>query len=346
VTLSVVIPSLDEAAALPALLADLRAQQGVELELIVADGGSTDGTAELARAAGARVVQAPRGRGAQMNAGAAVARGDTLLFLHADSRLESPQQLRQALEALRAAGDARAAGHFALRFERAQPGLERFFRHVEGKTALNRPGTINGDQGLLLARGFFDDLGGFDERLPFLEDQRIAAKIFERGRWILLPGRLTTSARRFETEGAYRRYTLMALIMGLHAADAEEFFRRAPQVYAAQRDTSRLDVGAFLALTRRVLKDAGARDALGILFRAGRYSRQNSWQLFYALDSALSTDTRPWLRAHDRFIHPLINNVAGDTLVTALIALWFLGVLPVAYAVIDGVSSRAQRGIS
>ncbi len=338
--LSVVIPTLNEAAALPALLDDLRAQRDITLQVIIADGGSTDDTPALAGQAGATVVLAPRGRGAQMNAGAREAAAPILLFLHADSRMESPTQLREALNALVAAGP-RAAGHWPLRFARTRPGRELFYRYLEEKTALNRPGTINGDQGLLLPAAYFQELGGFDERLPFLEDQRIAARIFAGGRWLALSGRLTTSARRFEVEGERRRYTLMALIMGLHAAGADEYFARAHEVYATQDATGRLRLGPQLALVRRVLREAGWRRAAQIVWRAGRYTRQNGWQPFFWCDVALRRSGRPLLRFHDRFVHPSTNNVVFDALVTALMALWFLAVLPVAYAVMDRVSSRA-----
>ena len=339
--LSVVIPTLNEASTLPALLDDLRRQPGIALQVIVADGGSTDGTPERAAAGGATVVQAPRGRGAQMNAGARAAQADVLLFLHADSRLEAPGVLREALAVLKAAGP-NSAGHWALRFARTQPGHDLFYRYMEEKTALNRPGTINGDQGLLIGAGFFRELGGFDERLPFLEDQRIAASVFERGRWITLPGQLTTSARRFETEGAHRRYTLMALIMGLHAAGADEYFAGAKEVYATQDAAGRLKVGAHLALVWRVLREAGWRRACQILFRAGRYSRQNSWQLFYWLDvllrPLLGPGRYPLLRFHDLIARPLTNNRLFDALGMVLISIWFLLVLPLGYALLDAIT--------
>jgi len=94
--LSVIIPTLDEAANLPSILADLRAQQGIGLEIIVADGGSRDVTRELAARYGAILVAAPPGRGRQMNAGALAASGGFLLFLHADSRLTDVFMLRNA----------------------------------------------------------------------------------------------------------------------------------------------------------------------------------------------------------------------------------------------------------
>jgi rSAM/selenodomain-associated transferase 2 len=335
--LSVVIPTLNEAGTLPMLLGQLRQQRDVQCQIVVADGGSTDATAPLARAAGAQLVEAPRGRGAQMNAGARSAGGTFLLFLHADSQLAGPTQLREALDALKARiarSGPSCAGHFALRFVRHRLGHDQFYRYLEAKTALNRPGTINGDQGLLLTAAYFSGLGGFDERLPFLEDQRIAARISETGCWELLPGRLQTSARRFEAEGPYRRYTLMSLIMGLHAAGAEDFFERAPQVYAAH-GAGRLPMRPYLALTRRVLADRGWRGALRLLYRAGRFARQNSWQPFLWLDVLLRRESRPLLRLHDRVVGPLTNNAVFDGLATVLIAAWFLLVLPLAYAVID-----------
>jgi rSAM/selenodomain-associated transferase 2 len=345
--LSIIIPTLNEAAALPVLLDQLRRQEGVDCEILAADGGSDDATLELARQAGARAVAAPRGRGAQMNAGARVARGQYLLFLHADSELQSTLQLREALDALKARvaiEGPRCAGHFALRFVRSGPGHGLFYRYLEEKTALNRPGTINGDQGLLLPAEYFRELGGFDQRLPFLEDPDIADRIFASGRWHLLPGRLLTSARRFESEGAGRRYTVMALIMGLRAAGAHEYFAQAAAGHAGRSQDGPLRVGDHLALAWRVLRQAGWRRAMGIVYRAGRYSRQNSWQPFFWCDVALHRGPGPvrtrWLRFHDRVIWPLTDNRLFDLLVAIGIAAWFLGVLPLAYAMADGMSSR------
>lgn len=336
--LSIIIPALNEAAALPALLRQLREQQHVSLDVLIADGGSTDDTVAIAEAGGATVVPAQRGRGAQMNAAARAASAPLLLFLHADSSFSTPLQLRRAIDALRAAGP-RSAGHFPLHFLRTRPGHEMFYRYLQEKTALGRPYSINGDQGLLLEARYFRELGGYDESMGFLEDQRIAARIFATGRWITLDTPLVTSARRFESEGAHRRYALMALIMGLHVAGAQEFFARAPKIYVQQDQVCLLDVGAYLRLTWRVLIDAGPRRAFAILFGAGRFVRENSWQMFYACDVALRPVTGagryPFLRFHDAAFRPLTANIAGDMLATLLMCLWFLFVLPPVYALAD-----------
>lgn len=349
--LSVIVPVLNEAEALPPLLDALRAQKDVALEILVADGGSTDASVACAEAAGARVVRAPRGRGKQMNAAAAVALGEHLLFLHADSSLASPLLLHDALAALRAetrAGE-RVAGHFALRFARSVSGHDFFYRYLEEKTATNREGTISGDQGALLSAAYFRELGGFDEGLPFLEDQRLAARIFAGGRWLLLPGALHTSARRFETEGHYRRYTLMAIIMGMHAAGVEEFFRRAPRVYVDQDQASEgLDVRPYLTLVRDLLREAGPAGAARISFRCGRYVRSNSWQLFFPLDvrfrRLLGPGRAPFLRFHDRVIQPLIDHALMDALIGVLVPCWFLGVLPLGYTLAERLRRLASSG--
>jgi rSAM/selenodomain-associated transferase 2 len=344
--LSVVIPALNEARALPELLRELAKQEGVELEVIVADGGSTDDTASRAMSAGAHVVAARRGRGAQMNAGAAKARGAHLLFLHADSVLSSPRLLRDARAALRAAEAddvrdtprvAQVAGHFPLRFAREREGHGMLFRILEEKTSTNRRYTINGDQGVLISRAYFDDLGGFDEALPFLEDQRLAARIFDGGRWIVLPGHLVTAARRFESQGHHRLLTLMAVIMGMHAARVEPFFARAPKVYAAQGDAAKLDVRPYLRLVRDILIEAGPAGAARIAFYCGRFVRQQSWQPFFWLDIA----ARPWLgpgrypalRFHDAVVHPLTSHVVMDALVGVAVPIWFLLILPAGYGI-------------
>lgn len=285
--LSVVVPVLDEAGVLPGLLTALAAQRGISPEIIVADGGSGDGTREVAAAHGVRVIEAPRGRGVQMNAGAAVAAGEWLLFLHADCRPAAPDQLRLAVDTLRARGDNRLAGHFALRFQRERHDRRFLYRFMEAKSAGNRRYTINGDQGLLLRRAWFEALGGFDESLPFLEDQRMAARIEAEGAWVLLPGRLVTSARRFEAEGLGRRYLLMGLIMAMHLAGEDAFFEQAPALYRAQAETDRLRLSPFLKLAwrRYAAKDRVARRAFRR--RLGTVVLSQTWQLGLALRVAL-----------------------------------------------------------
>ncbi|MGH8541060.1 MAG: TIGR04283 family arsenosugar biosynthesis glycosyltransferase [Stenotrophobium sp.] len=330
--LTVIISTLNEAATLPRLLAQLRAQQDIHLEIIVADGGSTDGTAQLAAVAGVRVITAPRGRSRQMNAGAAGARAATLLFLHADSQLENLHLLADALTALHAAAASakheRIAGHWALCFAGYPPEAAAFYRHLQGKTALNRPYTINGDQGLLIRAHWLRELGGYDEYLPLLEDQCLAAKIFAQGQWLLLPGRLTTSARRFETEGRRERYILMAIIMGLHAAGAGEFFAQMPSIYAAQHEAGRLDLAPFLRAIRATLRQRGR---LATLRRAGRFVRENTWQIFYWRDQHHGNLGLPRLRFYDHYLHRYTRNPLADALATLLVSFWFYVWLPLEY---------------
>lgn len=320
--LSVVIPALNEADSLPALLAALAAQRGVALETIVADGGSEDGTPRVAAAHGARVVPAPRGRAAQMNAGAAAANGEWLLFLHADSRPTAPDQLRRALDTLRARGDRRLAGHFALRFERRRHGHRFLYRLMEAKSASNRRYTINGDQGVLLRRDRFLALGGYDESLPFLEDQRLAARIEADGSWVLLPGRLATSARRFEVEGLGARYLLMAVIMAMHTTGTRAFFEEAPPVYRVQGETGRLRVSPFLALAWRLYGGWDRAGRWGFRRRLGAVALHQTWQLALMADLALGRDSRPCLAAHDRWLAPALHRpvfeAAAGTIVLVL----------------------------
>ncbi|HET7370869.1 MAG TPA: TIGR04283 family arsenosugar biosynthesis glycosyltransferase [Gammaproteobacteria bacterium] len=276
---SVCIPVLNEADHLPRLLAQLQAQRDVELDIIVADGGSTDGS--ICRLPPTvRVVTSARGRGAQMNAAARAARGEWLLFLHADTQIDAPRLLADAVEALALAraqlGDDRIAGHFALQFDREQGGHTLLFRYMEEKTALNRPGTINGDQGMLLTRRFFESLGGFDENRGMLEDQELAARIFDAGRWMTLPGRLITSARRFEALGPRRVYAFMALTMSAWATGNDSFLDQLPALYKRRQPDGRLDM-------RGVLSD-WLRAHRGRLPAVARYALANAWQLPFFLN--------------------------------------------------------------
>ena len=332
--LSVIIPTLNEAENLPVLLQDLRKQERVKLEIIIGDGGSTDETHSVAERFGTRFVAARRGRGTQMNAAAEQATGDYLLFLHADSSIDDPALLINALSALISGQFSHecVAGHFRLRFKRTTNKNAMSYRYAEEKTAFNRVNTTNGDQGLLLARSFFNYLGGFDESMPFLEDQRIAEKIREEGNWITLPGVLNTSARRFEKEGFHRRYILMSMMMGLHSVGVESFFARAPGVYRNQLDTGTLLLSPFFALIWRMMYDEwGAYGTLRIFYLLGRYIRQNSWQMFFFLDvwwqPEIGERRYPCLNFHDRLLWPCTNFKISDAITGILCFVWFMGIL-------------------
>lgn len=321
--LSVIVPVINEAAALPALLDELKAQQGLRLQCLVADGGSLDGSPGIARRRGAQVIRTPRGRGCQMNHGADAATAEWLLFLHADSRLSHHWQLAEALAFIQAAAkeDLAVAGHWPLRFDRSRPGADYFYRYLEGKTASQRPGSIHGDQGLLIHRDYFQALGGFDTRLPIFEDDRLAGDICATGRWLLLPGELRTSARRFESEGLAVRYALMALMVVAETGGLHDYLREVPGLYREQGRTGRLRLSPFVdaLLARLAARPAEQQktfwDALGALLC------NNVWQLAYGLDQLAGAGLEgPLLRTHDRLLTPLVSQAVMLKLVGTLLS--------------------------
>jgi len=330
--LSIVIPALNEADTLPLVLDQLRKQEAIDLEIIVVDGGSDDGTVEVADCPGISLVKTVPGRGLQLNVGASRASSPHLLFLHADSILTSPNQLAEAVKALEKAqgqyGHHRVAGHFGLEFQRNQRGSNLAYRYYEEKSALNRMECTNGDQGFLMSRTFFQELGGFDESLWFLEDQRLAENIRRAGRWVTLPGRLITSARRFEREGLGRRMILSALIMNFHHIGLMEFFHRCGDIYRNQDRTGVLQLAPIFQLIKDLNKEAGKTVALQRWLATGRYVRSHAWQIFFFLDvafqSLFKTKTTGSLKFYDRIVKPVLDLPPFDYLTAGLTWLWFV----------------------
>jgi rSAM/selenodomain-associated transferase 2 len=194
--LSVIIPTLDESAAIAALVRRVAAEP--VHEILVADGGSQDGTPELARAAGARVLSAPRGRGTQQNAAAHAATGDTFLFLHADTDLPAgfPAQIERTLSQ-----PGVAAGAFRFKLDADTPGMRMVERMVDLRCRFcSLP---YGDQGIFLRRSTFEQAGGFPDA-PLLEDYELIRRLRRQGRIALAEGAAITSARRWRKLGLVR----------------------------------------------------------------------------------------------------------------------------------------------
>jgi rSAM/selenodomain-associated transferase 2 len=347
--LSIIIPVLNEARALPTLVKQLQAQVGVELEIIIADGGSTDRSVALARELGVRIVACPKGRPRQLNLGASAAGHEDLLLLHADSQLPSDSLLVDAVHAWHdrqgALHTQRVAGQFRLMFDRSGRKHRMAFRYLEEKSASNRLQTINGDQGTLIGKRFLEELGGFDESMPIMEDQRIAHKIVDAGHWLLLPGTLHTSGRRFETEGFHRRYILLSLMMGLYWTGTHQFFVRARDVYADHGDARKLQLWPFFRiLWIMTTRDYEPREALHQWYKVGTYVRENSWQLFFFLDVGLrrwlGEGRYPFTRFNDRVFFPLTNNAVCNGINTVLVFVWYMLVLAPVFFVLDRLGPR------
>ncbi len=210
--ISVVVPVLNEARGLPSLLDHLLQLEG-RFEVVIADGGSSDGTPQLASAhpSAPRLVSSRPGRAEQMNAGAAQARGEALLFLHADTRLPSDayQSLRRTL-----ADPAVIGGNFKLRFE----GADRFSRLLDGWYALQRrAGVYYGDSAIWVRATAFERLGGY-RPLPIMEDYELSRRLQRAGDTRCLPGPAVTSARRWQQLGLLRTIASWVLIRWLFIA--------------------------------------------------------------------------------------------------------------------------------
>ncbi len=193
--LTVVIPAFNAAAHIPRTLAALAAS-GIAGEVIVADADSPDGTAAVAARLGARVVWSARGRGTQLRAGAAAARGNWLFFLHADSVLDG-SCAEAVAHFIADPANRERAGFFRLRFDDPARAARRVERLANWRTRLL--GLPYGDQGLLLSRALYDSAGGFPP-FPIMEDVALARKIGRR-RFVALDATLVTSAERYRRDG-------------------------------------------------------------------------------------------------------------------------------------------------
>jgi rSAM/selenodomain-associated transferase 2 len=200
--LSVIVPVLDEAEGVRDVLARLSPLRARGAEVVVVDGGSRDATVERARPFADRVLTAPRGRASQMNAGAAAATGEALLFLHADTVLP-PEADRLILDGLAAGA---AWGRFDVRIEGRHPLLPVVAGLMNRRSRLT--GIATGDQGIFVRRDAFRAAGGYPD-IPLMEDIAFSRAMRRIAPPLCLRERVATSGRRWERNGLARTVLLM-----------------------------------------------------------------------------------------------------------------------------------------
>lgn len=209
--ISVIIPAYNEAKALPATLGRLAAETA-DYEIIVVDGGSTDATCEIAHSyPRVQVASALKGRALQMNAGARLARGDCLLFLHADTLL--PEGALARLDALCANGSQCEAGGFRHRFSGDDWRLKLISWLHNTRCRLTR--VFYGDQAMFVRRELFWRLGGFPAK-PILEDVLFSEKLRRATRPVLLRDYVLTDSRKFVQRGVARSFARVLTILLCH----------------------------------------------------------------------------------------------------------------------------------
>jgi rSAM/selenodomain-associated transferase 2 len=209
--LSVIIPMLNEEQAIGTTLDALRLG-APGAEIIVADGGSSDRSVEIARMRGARILSAPRGRARQMNAGAAAARGDILAFVHADTRVPVTfaSDIACALTDPHTVG-----GRFDVELDESAFALRLLGRLISLRSRIMRSAT--GDQAIFVRRDIFTDMRGFLE-IDLCEDVDFARRLKRSGSVACLRSRVITSARRWRQNGVIRTVLKMWLIKSLFLA--------------------------------------------------------------------------------------------------------------------------------
>jgi len=232
-SVSVIIPARNEAATIAATA--LSAREAGADEVIAVDGESLDGTADAARPVVDAVVLSPPGRARQMNAGASASRGEILLFLHADTTMPegSIASVREAMRQddilggafsvrLGVSADSPLSRKAALRLTSRMINVRaRFFR------------AYTGDQAIFLRRNVFEEIGAYPE-IPLMEDVELSRCLTRRGRTVLLPDAITTSARRWESHGTLRTILLMwglrlAYLLGMSPERCARIYGRRPK---------------------------------------------------------------------------------------------------------------------
>ena len=214
-SISVIIPVLNEELTIHRVLKSvLRLNPD---EIFVVDGGSLDGTREMAAAMGVQVIAAPRGRAAQMNQGARLARGEVLLFLHADTHLppSALEDIRDAMNNPQVAG-----GRFDVQLDGAGSMLKLVGSMISLRSRLSRVAT--GDQAIFIRREVFNKLGGYPE-IPLMEDIALSRALKRAGRVACLKSRVITSARRWEKEGVWRTIFKMWMLKSLYLMGVSPF---------------------------------------------------------------------------------------------------------------------------
>ena len=223
--LSAIIPTLNAAASLPATLAALRGQVA---EIIIADGGSNDATRDIAQASGAQVISAPRGRGPQLRAAAEAATQPWLLAMHADTR-PAPGWREAAAGFIAQPENTAKAAHFRFALDDAAPAARRLEAMVAWRCRWL--GLPYGDQGLLIARDFYQVLGGYDS-IPLMEDVALIRRI-GRKRLRALPVDFITSAEKWQRDGWYARSARNLFCLSLWFAGVSP--ERIARVYTRRR---------------------------------------------------------------------------------------------------------------
>ena len=222
-SVSIVIPTLDEQDSLPAVLASCHPPKDVEI--IVVDGGSTDGTCEWARQSGVTLVASERGRGKQMNAGASIAKGETLLFLHGDTVLPRGYHT-QILKVLESQGV--VAGAFQLSIRGKLLSLRAIEKVVNLRSRfLQMP---FGDQAFFMRRSIFEQVGGFRE-IAIMEDFDLIRALRKRGQIGIAEGAVLTSGRRWERLGPWmttfmNQVAILAYLVGISPVNIAKFYFR------------------------------------------------------------------------------------------------------------------------
>jgi len=310
--LGIVVPTVDEAEFLPGLLSDVR-ELTFPHRVVVSDGGSRDGTLEVARAGGAWPVCSRRGRALQLNAGAEVLQTPWLLFLHADSRL--PPEAREALTRWIPQAPSDAVAYF--RFQLDAPGWQ--WRAIERGQRLREAwtGWAYGDQGLLISRKRFLELGGFPE-FPLMEDVEMIRRLRQLRKPERLPAALSTSTRRYREEGWIRASLRNLLLLSLYRLGVPPkslaplyAVRRRPPVNsegpgALRSPSPRRTLLVFAKAPRlgqvktRIAATLGAGTAVSLYRRMGRDTldrlRGGNWQTILCYTPAGALDeVQEWL---------------------------------------------------